>query len=72
MLILSRRVGESVKIGDEVTVTVLWVKGPQVRLGFAARQDIAIHREEIYQRLKAAGSANAQPDQGVRTLALVT
>jgi len=52
MLILSRRLGESVKIGDEVTVTVLGVNGLQVRLGFAAPQDVAVHREEIYLRLK--------------------
>ena len=52
MLILSRRPGESVKIGDEVTVTVLGVNGLQVRLGFAAPQDVAVHREEIYLRLK--------------------
>ena len=52
MLILSRRLGESVKIGDEVTVTVLGVNGLQVRLGFAVPQDVAVHREEIYLRLK--------------------
>jgi carbon storage regulator len=58
MLILSRRLGESVKIGDEVTVTVLGVKGAQVRLGFAAPQDVAVHREEIYLRLRADRSAS--------------
>src|SRR5215469_13453913 len=58
MLILSRRTGESVKIGDEVTVTVLGVKGSQVRLGFAAPQHVAVHREEVYERIKAETSAN--------------
>jgi carbon storage regulator len=53
MLILSRRTGESVKVGDEVTVTVLGVKGYQVRLGFAAPSNVEIHREEVYERLQA-------------------
>ena len=53
MLILTRRLGESVKVGDEVTVTVLGVKGTQVRLGFAAPRDVAVHREEVYERLRA-------------------
>jgi carbon storage regulator len=52
MLILTRRVGESVKIGTEVTVTVLEVKGNQVRLGVAAPKDVAVHREEIYERIQ--------------------
>ena len=58
MLILSRRTGESVKIGDEVTVTVLGVKGNQVRLGFTAPQEVPVHREEIYLRIKADRCAN--------------
>jgi carbon storage regulator len=53
MLILTRRLGESVKVGDEVTVTVLGVKGSQVRLGFAAPKDVAVHRQEIYERMHA-------------------
>jgi carbon storage regulator len=53
MLILTRRLGESVKIGDEVTVTVLGVKGGQVRLGFTAPPNVAVHREEVYERIKA-------------------
>lgn len=53
MLILSRHLGESVKIGDEVTVTVLGVKGGQVRLGFTAPANIAVHREEVYERIHA-------------------
>jgi carbon storage regulator len=52
MLILTRRVGETVMIGNEVTVTVLGVKGNQVRIGVNAPKDIAVHREEIYERIK--------------------
>ena len=52
MLILTRRVGETVMIGDEVTVTVLGVKGNQVRIGVNAPKNVAVHREEIYDRIK--------------------
>ena len=52
MLILTRRVGETLMVGDDVTVTVLGVKGNQVRIGVNAPKEVAVHREEIYQRIK--------------------
>ena len=66
MLILTRRVGETVMIGDDVTVTVLGVKGNQVRVGVNAPRDVAVHREEIFERIKredhdGRGETSAQP-----------
>lgn len=59
MLILTRRVGETLMIGEQVTVTVLGVKGNQVRVGINAPKDIAVHREEIFERLQQAELAGA-------------
>jgi carbon storage regulator len=53
MLILTRRAGETVMIGSDVTITVLGVKGNQVRIGINAPKDVAVHREEIYERIQS-------------------
>jgi len=58
MLILTRRPGESVMIGDDITITVIAIKGNQLRLGFTAPQNIAVHREEVYQRIQAEKITN--------------
>src|SRR6202008_640738 len=58
MLILTRRVGGTVMIGNEVTVTVLGVKGNQVRIGINAPKNVAVHREEIYQRIKGENESD--------------
>ena len=60
MLILTRRVGETLMIGDEVTVTVLGVKGNQVRIGVNAPRDVSVHREEIYDRIKRENGDSAE------------
>ena len=52
MLILTRRINEAIMVGDEVTVTVLEVKGNQIRFGIDAPKDVAVHREEIYQKIQ--------------------
>lgn len=53
MLILTRRLGETLRIGDTMEVTILGIKGNQVRLGIAAPQDVPVHREEIYEKVRA-------------------
>jgi len=64
MLILTRRVGETLMIGDDVTVTVLGVKGNQVRIGINAPKDLAVHREEIYQRIRREQEGRKESAEG--------
>lgn len=59
MLILTRRVGETLMVGDDVNVTVLSVKGNQVRIGINAPKSLAVHREEVYQRIQAESCQEA-------------
>lgn len=64
MLILTRRIGEVLRIGDDVSITILGIKGNQVRIGIDAPKDVAVHREEIYQRIKREqGQAAAPSDE---------
>lgn len=72
MLILTRRIGESVMIGDEVKISVLGIKGNQIRLGVSAPLEVAVHREEIYQRIQdelvqgqPAGETSPPPEMRV-------
>ena len=62
MLILTRRVGESLMVGDDVTITVLGVKGNQVRVGVKAPKDVAVHREEILNRMEDAAAQELADD----------
>ena len=64
MLILTRRAGETVMIGSDITITVLGVKGNQVRIGINAPKDVAVHREEIYERIKSEQAAESAADVG--------
>ena len=62
MLILTRRAGETVMIGSDITITVLGVKGNQVRVGINAPKDVAVHREEIYERIQSEKASGEAPD----------
>jgi carbon storage regulator len=62
MLILTRRAGETVMIGSDISITVLGVKGNQVRIGINAPRDVAVHREEIFERIKNEQAAAGKPD----------
>jgi carbon storage regulator len=64
MLILTRRVGETVMIGEEVSVTVLGVKGNQVRVGINAPKNVAVHREEIFERIKSESDGPESRESG--------
>ena len=69
MLILTRRVGETIVIGDDVIVTVLGIKGNQVRIGINAPKDVSVHREEIYQRIQQEKNTTAKPEEAAPTAA---
>jgi carbon storage regulator len=63
MLVLTRRAGESVMIGDTVTITVLEARGDVIRLGIQAPRDVQVHREEVYRELQAANREAASPTE---------
>lgn len=63
MLILTRRLGESIVIGDNIVVTILNTRGSQVRVGIAAPSEVSVHREEIYNKIKSKGTAGSEEEQ---------
>jgi len=67
VLILSRRTDESIVIGDDVTITILSVKGKQVRIGITAPSDVSVHREEIYQRIQSGEPLGVKEEPDLKT-----
>ena len=65
MLILTRRIGETLMIGDDVSITVIGVKGNQVRIGIDAPKDVAVHREEIFNRIKSDQLKLVEPEKNI-------
>ncbi|ETX11628.1 carbon storage regulator CsrA [Marinomonas ushuaiensis DSM 15871] len=61
MLVITRRIGETINIGDDTEVTILDVKGSQVRIGIKAPKEVAVHREEIYNRIKEGDATESKP-----------
>ena len=59
MLVLTRRISESLKIGEDITITILGIQGNQVRIGIAAPREVAVHREEIHNKIKSGNKRSA-------------
>ena len=69
MLILTRKSGESIRIGDEISVSVIEIRGNQVRLGISAPRDVAVHRQEVYEMIREQNQAAAQAQPNDKALA---